>query len=252
MHLYTESMPDNKNRIAFKYGPLVLAGQLGKDMPDPLYGTPVLLTDNKNINDWIKPAGGPAQFEMKGVGKPQDVKLAPFYSTYNQYYSVYWDYFTPAEWASRQAAYEAAKKEALALEERTIDHFRIGEMQPERDHHLQASEASYVSDALGRKGREARGGNYFSFDMKVKPGEKQALLFTYIGDDRGRKFDILVDGVKLTTVEWEGGKSGIFYDKEYLLPAEMLNGKDKISIRVEANYKRTAGRVFGVRIVKLP
>ena len=55
MELYTEAMPDNPNRIAFKYGPIVLAGQLGKEMPDPVYGTPVLLTDNKNINDWIKP-----------------------------------------------------------------------------------------------------------------------------------------------------------------------------------------------------
>ena len=43
MGLYTEAMPDNPNRIAFKYGPIVLAGQLGKDMPDPVYGTPVLI-----------------------------------------------------------------------------------------------------------------------------------------------------------------------------------------------------------------
>ena len=60
MGLYTEAMPDNPNRIAFKYGPIVLAGQLGKEMPDPVYGTPVLLTDNKKINDWIKPVAGSA------------------------------------------------------------------------------------------------------------------------------------------------------------------------------------------------
>ena len=59
-----------QNSIAFLYGPVVLAGQLGKEMPDPVYGTPVLLTDNKNVNDWMKPAGRPLQFEMKGVGKP--------------------------------------------------------------------------------------------------------------------------------------------------------------------------------------
>lgn len=251
MSLYTESMPDNKNRIAFKYGPIVLAGQLGKDMPDPLYGTPVLLTDNKNINDWVKPAGGPSAFELKGVGKPHDVKLVPFYKTYDQYYSVYWDYFTPEEWKNRQAEYEAAKKAAAELNARTIDDFRIGEMQPERDHKLEASEASYVSDALGRKGREARGGNYFAFEMKVKPGVKNALMLTYIGDDRGRKFDILVDGVKLTTVEWEGGKTGRFYDKEYLLPDDLVKDKKTITVRVEANYKRTAGRVFGIRVVSI-
>lgn len=250
MELYTESMPDNKNRIAFKYGPLVLAGQLGKEMPDPLYGTPVLLTANRNLNDWVKPAAGPLRFELKGVGKPNDVQLAPFYKTYDQFYSVYWDYFTPEEWSVRQSAYEAAKKAAAALEARSIDIFRIGEMQPERDHQLVASEKSYVSDALGRKGREARAGNYFSFTMKVNPEVKSALLFTYIGDDRGRKFDILVDGVKIQTVEWEGGKTGIFYDQEYILPAELLQNKTQITVRVEANHKRTAGRVFGVRVVR--
>jgi hypothetical protein len=123
-------------------------------------------------------------------------------------------------------------------------------MQPERDHQLVASEKSYVSDALGRKGREARAGNYFSFTMKVNPEVESALLFTYIGDDRGRKFDILVDGVRIQTVEWEGGKTGIFYDQEYILPAELLLNKLQITVRVEANHKRTAGRVFGVRVVR--
>ncbi len=250
MNLYTEAMPDNPNRIAFKYGPIVLAGQLGKKMPDPVYGTPVLLTDNKNINDWIKPASNPLQFDIKGVGKPFDVTLIPFYKTYNQFYSVYWDYFTNEDWKNRQDSYEAEKKAAQEIEQRTIDNFRIGEMQPERDHQLKASEKSYVSDAMGRMGREARGANYFSFEMKVDASIKNILLLTYIGDDKGRKFDILVDGVKIATEEWLGGKTGKFYDKEYVLPEDLLKGRDRITVRIEANYNKTAGRVFGVRILK--
>lgn len=249
MNLYTESMPDNPNRIAFKYGPIVLAGQLGKEMPDPVYGTPVLLTDNKNINDWIKPASN-LEFQMKGVGKPFDVKLAPFYKTYDQYYSVYWDYFTNADWAARQEEYETEKKKQKELEERTIDNFRIGEMQPERDHNLIATEKSYVSDALGRMGREARGGNNFIFEMKIDQSVKNTLLLTYIGDDRGRKFDVLVDGTKIATVEWNGGKTGKFYDVQYPIPSELVKGKTKITVKIDAPYNRTAGRVFGVRIIK--
>jgi len=249
MNLYTESMPDNPNRIAFKYGPIVLAGQLGKEMPDPVYGTPVLLTDNKNINDWIKPASN-LEFQMKGVGKPFDVKLTPFYKTYDQYYSVYWDYFTNADWAARQEEYEAEKKKQKEIDDKTIDNFRIGEMQPERDHNLIATEKSYVSDAIGRMGREARGGNHFTFEMKVDESVKNSLLLTYIGDDRGRKFDIIIDGTKIATVDWNGGKTGKFYDVEYALPAELIKGKKKIIVKIEANQNRTAGRVFGVRIIK--
>ena len=250
LQLYTEAMPDNQNRIAFKYGPLVLAGQLGKQMPDPVYGTPVLLTDNKNINDWVKPTGQPLQFEMSGVGKPFDVTLIPFYKTYNQYYSVYWDYFTNADWDERKAEYEAEKKRQNEIEGKTIDNFRIGEMQPEREHKLGASERSYVSDAIGRMGREARRENYFSFDMKVDPFIGNNLLLTYIGDDKDRKFDIQVDGVKIATEDWKGGKTGNFYDVEYIIPGELIKGKEKITVRIEANYGKTAGRVFGVRIIK--
>ena len=83
MDLYTESMPDNPNRIAFKYGPLVLAGALGKQTPDPVYGTPVLLTNDRNVSDWVHPAVAPLSFEMKNAGKPFDVTLVPFYKMYN-------------------------------------------------------------------------------------------------------------------------------------------------------------------------
>ena len=92
------SMPDNPKRIAFLYGPVVLAGQLGKEMPDPVYGAPVLLTDNRNVSDWVQPVQDTFLFKLNGVGKPQDVELAPFYKTYDQYYNVYWDYFTNNEW----------------------------------------------------------------------------------------------------------------------------------------------------------
>lgn len=250
MNLYTEAMPDNPNRIAFKYGPLVLAGQLGKEMPDPVYGTPVLLTDDKNVKDWIKPATHALQFEMTGVGKPFDVKLVPFYEVYDQYYSVYWDYFTTTGWAARQAEYEAEKKRQKEIEEKTVDNFRIGEMQPERDHDLKASERSYVSDAMGRMGREARRDNSFSFEMKILPNQKNNLLLTYMGDDKDRVFDILIDGNKIAKVEWNGGVTGKFYDVIYAIPDRFLKDKSKITVRIEANYGKTAGRIFGARIIK--
>lgn len=253
MSLYTESMPDNPGRIAFLYGPLVLAGQLGETMPDPVTGVPVLLTNNRNVTDWVRPVvGKPVTFETAATGKPFDIKLIPFYKTYLEYYSVYWDYFTPEQWTARQEAYEKEKKEQQEIEAKTIDFFRIGEMQPERDHNLQASERSYVSDALGVKGREARADHYFAFDMKVAPAANvgNSLLLTFIGDDKDRKFDIMVNGTKLATEELAGGPTGKFYYKTYSLPANLIEGKEKVTIRIEANYGKTAGRVFGARVIR--
>lgn len=250
MSLYTESMPDNPNRIAILYGPLVLAGALGKEMPDPIYGAPVLLTDSRNVNDWVKQSSQPLSFHLQGAGKPNDVGLIPFYKMYDQYYSVYWDFFTNKDWVERQAAYEEEKRKQRLLDERTVDMMRLGEMQPERDHNLKASEQSYAEIALGRGGREVRNGGFFSFEMKVIPDQENILLLSYLGDDKGRFFDILIDDVKIVTQELKGATTGRFFDVEYPIPAELTKGKNKVEVKIQAHSGRTAGRVFSPRILK--
>ncbi len=250
MNLYTESMPDNKDRVALLYGPVLLAGNLGDTMPDPVYGTPVLLTSNRNVADWAsQDKVHPLVFHTQNVGKPFDVSLSPFYQNISNHYSVYWDYFTPQDWNARQAEYEAEKKREHEIEEQTIDVMRLGQMQPERDHNLQSSEESYVSDAFGRTGREARNNGFFSFDMKVEVDKPTALLCTYIGDDKNRSFNILVDGVKIASEELSGGKPGKFYEKEYPIPENLLH-KNTIVVRVQAINGKTAGRMFGCRTIR--
>lgn len=251
MNLYTEAMPDNPNRIAMLYGPVVLAGVLGKEMPDPVYGTTVLLTSNRNVQSWLKPAKNePLAFQSFHVARPHDVKLLPFYKVFEDYYNVYWDFFTPDDWTKRQQAYEEEKRRQRDIESRTIDWIRLGEMQPERDHNLHTSERSYASQALGRTGREVRLGGYFEFDMKTDPAGKNVLMCSYIGDDRNRAFDFLVDGVKIATQELTGGESQRFFDVEYAIPAELTHGKEKVTVRVQAHAGKTAGRVFGCRILR--
>jgi uncharacterized protein len=251
LDLHIESMPDNADRIAFLYGPIVLAADLGDSLPDPVFGTPVLLTDNRNVKDWVKPVDlKTLTFETKGIGQPKDILLKPFYTLYNKYYSVYFDFFTKQGWLARQAEYEADKKQQQLIEGRTIDNFRVGEMQPERDHNLIATEKSYVDIALGRTGREARPDNNFTFTMKVNPGTANILLLTFIGDDKDRRFDVLVDDVKIACVEWNGGTTGKFYDNEYVIPADIIGNRNSVTIKIDASHGRTAGRIFGCRILK--
>jgi hypothetical protein len=251
MDLHIESMPDNPNRIAFLYGPLVLAGQLGATMPDPVYGTPVLVTENRDPTAWTAAQiGKPLTFAMLGVAKPFDPILKPLFSTFDQYYSIYFDFFSAADWESRQQEYQAEKKREMEIAEATIDDFRVGEMQPERDHNLRASERSYVDAALGRAGREARRDNFFDFEMKVDSTSRNSLLVTYIGDDKDRLFDIRVDGHIVAIVDWVGGKTGKFYDVEYPLPDSLVAGKARIVVRIDANHGKTAGRLFGCRTIR--
>jgi len=127
---YTESMPDNADRIALFYGPVLLAGLFGNTEPDPLKGVPVLVTGEKDPNKWIKKEG--LVFRTANVGQPGDIALIPFNRTKNEYYSVYWDRFTPESWAARQDQYREERRQRQELEDRTIDRLRLGEMQPER------------------------------------------------------------------------------------------------------------------------
>jgi hypothetical protein len=94
------------------------------------------------------------------------------------------------------------------------------------------------------------GGGWFSWDLKVEPGRPQELRVTYWGSDDGRKFDVLVDGVKVKTEELKNAHPDEFYDETYPLTAEMLKGKQKITVKFEAAEGSTAGGVFGVRVMR--
>ena len=251
MSLYAESMPDNKKRVALMYGPLVLAGNLGDTMPDPVYGTPVLLTDNHTVSDWaVQDTKNPLMFHTKNVGQPFDVTLTPFYENVNNYYGVYWDFFTNDEWASRKTEYEAEKKHEKEIEAQTIDVFRVGEMQPERDHNLKATDQSYVDEAYGRAGREVRNNGFFSFTMKVIPDTATALLCTYLGDDKNRSFDIFVDDEKIASVELNGRDAGKFFNAEYPIPLKLTKDQTTIRVKVQAINGKTAGRLFACRTIR--
>jgi hypothetical protein len=88
--------------------------------------------------------------------------------------------------------------------------------------------------------------------MKVEPGSKNALLCTYIGDDKNRSFDILIDNVKIASQELKGGTPGKFFDIEYPIPAEVIAGKTKIVVKIQGKDDKTAGRMFGCRVIRKP
>ncbi|HVM88448.1 MAG TPA: beta-L-arabinofuranosidase domain-containing protein [Puia sp.] len=250
MSVYTESMPDNPGRIAFLYGPLVLAGDLGQKALSDIHDVPVVLTGNRNVSDWIKPVTGqPLTFITKDVGKPADITLTPFFTNYNDYYSVYWDYFTNEDWVKREAGYEAEKKRKQDIENRTIDVLRIGEMQPERDHDLK-SENSYLGEEQGKKSRNAHTLGYFSFNMKVDSTKGNILLVTYWGGDNNRIHDILVDGTVIITQELKHDHPNNFFDMEYAIPSELVKGKSFVVVKFQAHEGKTTGDIYGCRVIK--
>ncbi|WP_276371385.1 beta-L-arabinofuranosidase domain-containing protein [Chryseolinea sp. H1M3-3] len=249
--LYDVAMPDNASRRVFFFGPVLLAANLGTTEPDPMNGIPVLVSDEKNIEKLIvaTPADSMA-FSTRGVGFPEDVKFQPFYELDDEYYSVYLDVFTPYSWKEEQKRYEEKKRAVYEMEKSTLDMLRVGEMQPERDHNF-TGENLETGESHTRKFRVANGGGYFSFNMKVVAGFSYNLIGTYWGmDNRGRTFDILVDGEKIATEDLNKYKESRFYDISYRIPARLVEGKSIIKITFQAKPGNQAGPVYGVRLVK--
>ncbi len=105
--IYTESMPDNPNRKAVFYGPVLLSGILGEKEPDPVSGIPVFVTADNNAANWVKPVDKDKLVfrTVANTGVPAEVTLIPFHQAQKEYYSVYWDVFSPSEWAVQQKIY---------------------------------------------------------------------------------------------------------------------------------------------------
>jgi DUF1680 family protein len=253
--LRLETMPDNQNRVAVFNGPVVLAGYLGPDpdslSTDPMY-VPVIMSKEKNPEKWLTPVEGEANtFKTHDVGRPRDVVLKPFYKTHDCHYTIFWDTYSDQEWAAQEVAYQAELKKKKELELKTIDLFRIGEMQPEREHNFRDEKSSIV-EYKTRKAREADREGWFAFDMKITKGQPTALAVEYWGGYTGSKtFDILVGDQIIATQNISDAAPGKFINIVYNIPESLTAGKDKVAVKFVGHEGHRAGPVFMVRTIKL-
>jgi DUF1680 family protein len=257
--LHKEPLPDNPERFALMWGPLVLAEDLGPETFKERDGegwkvtanAPVLVASNQSVENWLKPvAGKPGTFLTSGVGLDTDITFVPFYQLPRRKYAIYWDMFTPEEWKKKSEAYAAEQEKLKKLEAATVAFAQPGQMQTERDFNQQGEETSPVQ-LEGRYGR--RGTKWFSFDLPVEAGHPMVLLITFSNDARRKSsFDVLVDGKKVgeQSTERRSPEQDVrFFDVQYAIPYELIQGKQKVTVRFEAAGGDIPG-VFGIRIVR--
>ena len=241
--LHGEPTPDNPRRIALMWGPLALAGDLGPereaDNPDRQAAVPVFVAAEQPLSSWLKPVPDQSgAFRSSGVGResdhnsPRDVTFVPFYRLHERAYSIYCDLYTPGEWTQKAAEIAKEQERQRRLQAATVSFVQPGEMQPERNFNQQGEE-TYPERVLGRAGRNGR--KWFSFDMPVDPAHPLTLLVTYHGGERRRaaRFDILVDGQKIAVQEITPSRPPGFFDTEYPLPAALVQGKQKVTVRFQ-------------------
>ena len=258
--LRKEPLPDNPNRMAFIWGPLVLAGDLGQEIRGDdneeqrprASSAPPIVAGNQPLAQWLKPESGkPGWFKTTGVGLAQDIEFAPFYELPRRKYAVYWDVFTPEEWTHRSAEYKAEQEKQQKLQAATIAFAQPGEMQSERDFNERGEDSAPVL-WRSRHGRTGKG--WFSFDMPVENSRPIALWVTYGGEGRRKStFDILIDGKKISdyvALPRSPEQDAHFVDSNYPISAELIAGKSKITVRFQATDGNEIRGVFGVRTVR--
>jgi DUF1680 family protein len=266
--LRLETTPDNPRRAAILWGPLVLAGDLGPERArgsvegeglEPPPTVPVFVTAEQAVSSWVKPAvGTPTRFrtdnagrEPNAGGRVKDVDLVPFYRLHRRTYSTYWDLFTPDEWVEEKAEYAEGAERQRRLEAATVAFLQPGETVFEREFNYVAGDDARPQRIMGRPGR--RGGSWFSYDVPVEPDHPMTLILTfYSGDRRGTPayFEIQVEGQRLAVEEMRLEEPHRFFDIEYPIPAEIVRGKDRVTVRFEALDTGQITTVFGIRMIR--
>ena len=78
-------------------------------------------------------------------------------------------------------------------------------------------------------------------------------MVTYHSDQpRERRFEILVDGTRVGEETLPGAGTSRFFDVDYPLPASLVEGKQRVTVRFQAAEGREVAPVFGIRNVRLP
>ncbi len=260
--------------MAILHGPIVLAARTGtEDLGSlvagdgrmahissgpylPLDGAPMLVGDPATLAGAIRPVPGRAlTFSAREIIKPsaaRDLELVPFSRVHDSRYMLYWRAVTPDKYGEVLTRLAAEERSRLALDARTIDRVTPGEQQPEIEHQIE-SDRSTTGVTNGRTWRDAAG----SFGYALAAGGARSplqLLVTYSAGQRGRSFEIAVNGRVVSSVTLDGREPDRFADVVYPIPNEIIDRAANGGLRVtfvakgaRAPQRSTIYVYFGLR-----
>jgi uncharacterized protein len=276
MSLRIETMPDNPKVVAFLYGPILLAGDLGREglTPEVRYGpssppvrrmtmppVPGLVGDTRTVLASVNAVpGAPLTFTLPVATlsanrsgrisvseiRPDRMTLIPFYRASDIRYTAYWTLYTSAEWDAHAKSAAAAESRQRGLHARTIDTVDLGAPDSEKSHDFQGSHATQP-DFDGRLGREAADDGWFGYTLMARPDVPLDLAIACRGSEgRRRAFDIVVDGQRIATETLPYHPTELL-DFEYPIPEALTRGKTKLVVKIQPQGQAATAQVFELR-----
>ena len=236
---------------AFKYGPYVLSANLGNDFLNtgttgvnvtiPLADSEIsdrIVVQSGSVADWLANLNknmvrksGTLEFTIQGT----DVSyvFSPHYQQHENRYGIYFDLYDS----------NSAGTDEGEIQYTVIDSLPVANDQYEFSHNMQGDKTG-TGTHLGRNYRHAEFGGWFSYDLAVEQGITNYLQVQYFSGDAGRTFSIYVDDVLLEAVTIENVNPGDFYDVYYEIPAELVAGKETVTVTFKADGNGYAGGIF--------
>ena len=275
MKVTMEELPNVPEYIAIMRGPILMGARMGTEHLDGLvadnsrwghiahgplvsvFDTPLIIGSKQEIQERLegmKPVEGkPLCYTVPGLftDKYRDLQLEPFFRIHDCRYMMYWLSMSPSEYADVQKAMHEAEQRKLLLDRRTVDAVATAEQQPEVDHQLKY-ENSQTGYFEGESWRDARNGGYFQYNLLTNGEKDLSLMVRYWGNEtKDRSFNILIDGGLLAEENLVGKwKKAELVNVEYPIPADMLEGKQSVTVTFRSKPGNIAGGVFHVRIVR--
>jgi uncharacterized protein len=245
MGIRTEATPDDPNKLALFYGPILLAADLGpEDEPSP--PAPVLVPGSRPLEQSIRPdpTPGPLRFRAEGLARPSDVLLVPYYLAHHRHALVYFDRLDEPAWAAREAA-------RIDLEARTVDRLLAGDAAAGRAH-LFDSFSAPLGRSLGRPAWVFRDSTYgyVSFELECGGSGQRPELHLSASAEKDVAFDVVLNGTRLGTTEMKRTRPLRIEDLSYPVPEELVGDGGKLRVWILPQPKKSGPALFGASLVR--
>jgi DUF1680 family protein len=250
---------DNKDFVAFRYGPVLLSAGLGtKDLSKTgSVGVGVRIASfdteaqqritvaSATTDEWKQAvaqnvvriadsAEGDVRFALKNTLNSEDLVFTPHYKRHDERYGLYMT-LEVADSPAAQAEILQAKQQ-LRDQELIIDSLTTFDNNNSEASKNVKSSGSTVGSFSDRTYRHANAGGWFSYDLQVDPAVAQNFLTsTYYSGDNGRSFDIYLNDAKFKTQTiTNAAGSGVFYAVTDEIPRSYIEGAG-VRYKVDAN-----------------
>lgn len=265
MEIKAARLPDNRNAVAFQYGPVVLSAGLGTEkmvsaghmasakatIPPGVIIKDYILIKETSVDGWIaniknnlvqKP--GTLEFTLRNTDEDNRLKFTPHYKRYTDRYGIYF-ILSAIDSPEFQESIKNSKNTAKKREA-TIDEVQVTNDQHELIHNLQgnSSGGSFGGYNYRHVHGISDGQGWFSYDMNVNPSVTNYISTKYYSGDAGRTFNIFVDNHLLVQETIQAKNPTGFYDVHYQIPQEWLTGKSKITVKFSNRGNSYVGGVF--------